>query len=237
MMNWKDTSKTSSIDEVRSALEHLDVNERDERGRTPLMLFITNKKPAEMIAALLEHGADLEAADKLGETALIKAVKFKQHVIISLLIEHGAELNPAAGVTQSAWYTAKQKHDNTAADLLLATRGSVRLTLTAEEQAGLDAILYEESQQAVCRQIQQLDNAVLLHAWVNQYNYDDGPVPLLQAVRNEHCAWITMHDMHDLIEADYWLEMESDEIERRLEGTQWYELAALLKQKLSDSSL
>lgn len=69
--------------------DQLDVNERDARGRTPLMLFITNRMPHEGIELLLAQHIDLEARDKLGDTALKKAVKFKQKEVITLLLAKG----------------------------------------------------------------------------------------------------------------------------------------------------
>ncbi|MEO3944855.1 hypothetical protein [Gorillibacterium sp. CAU 1737] len=75
-MNWKEVCKTKDIEDVRKAIAERDVNERDERGRTPLMLFLTGKMPLQAIELLIEHGADLEAVDRLGDSVLKKAVKF-----------------------------------------------------------------------------------------------------------------------------------------------------------------
>ena len=79
-MNWKEVSisKTKDLEMVQKAVAEQDVNEPDERGRTPLMLFLTNRMPIQAIELLIEKGAELEAEDKLGDTALKKAVKFKQ---------------------------------------------------------------------------------------------------------------------------------------------------------------
>lgn len=77
-MNWTEVSKTKDLEAVRTAVAELDLNERDERGRTPLMLLLTNRMPVDAIELLISKGADLEAEDKLGDTALKKAVKFKQ---------------------------------------------------------------------------------------------------------------------------------------------------------------
>lgn len=71
-MRWKEVSKTDNLSLVHQAAMELDVNERDERGRTPLMLFLTNRMPVKAIEILIEHGAELEAQDKLGETPLKK---------------------------------------------------------------------------------------------------------------------------------------------------------------------
>ncbi|WP_253896203.1 ankyrin repeat domain-containing protein [Solibacillus sp. R5-41] len=84
-MDWKEVSKTDDLSRVLKAAAELDVNERDERGRTPLMLFLTNRMPVQAIEVLIEHGVELDAQDKLGDTPLKKAVKFKQ---IEALLAH-----------------------------------------------------------------------------------------------------------------------------------------------------
>ncbi|WGT37195.1 ankyrin repeat domain-containing protein [Lysinibacillus sp. 1 U-2021] len=92
-MEWTEVSKSKDLEVVREAISKLDVNERDARGRTPLMLFITNRMPHEGIKLLLAQHIDLEARDKLGDTALKKAVKFKQKEVISLLLAKGVNLS------------------------------------------------------------------------------------------------------------------------------------------------
>ncbi|GIO29424.1 MULTISPECIES: ankyrin repeat domain-containing protein [Paenibacillus] len=142
-MNWNEVGKSKDVDSVRLAAERLDPNERDARGRTPLMLCITNRMPAEGIRLLLEKGADLEAEDKLGDTALKKAVKFKQTETVKLLLEFGAKLDSPHGILGTAWNAARL--DETMADLLLNTKGAVRLTLDKQEREIVDGILCLES--------------------------------------------------------------------------------------------
>ncbi|WP_269781039.1 hypothetical protein [Lysinibacillus fusiformis] len=42
-MKWAEISKSKNFETVREAVNKLDVNEHDAQGRTPLMLFITNR--------------------------------------------------------------------------------------------------------------------------------------------------------------------------------------------------
>lgn len=227
MMNWIEISKTKDPEAVRKAAAELDINERDERGRTPLMLLLTNRMPAQAIALLIEQGADLEAEDKLGDTALRKAVKFKQKEAIVKLLEAGARLDSPHGIMATAWNLARGGKE--IADQLLETTGAVRLTLTAEEQAELDDMEYEESLQVMCRKISRLDSPVLLHAVVNSYNWDNGPEPMLAAFRNPACAPITLLDMYDLLDGDYWLEQDEAELAESEEQSRWRELAEGLR--------
>ncbi|WP_258168503.1 ankyrin repeat domain-containing protein [Paenibacillus sp. AR247] len=115
-MEWTEASKSKELETVRAAVDQLDPNERDARGRTPLMLFITNRMPVDGIKLLLEKNVDLEAEDKLGDTALKKAVKFKQPETVKLLIANGAQLNSPHGILGTAWQAARM--DKAMADLL-----------------------------------------------------------------------------------------------------------------------
>lgn len=60
------------VEAVRAALQRgADVNARDAKSRTPLMLAaIAEKNPGESVRLLLEHGADPAATDPKGLTAL-----------------------------------------------------------------------------------------------------------------------------------------------------------------------
>jgi ankyrin repeat protein len=229
-MNWTEVCKTKDVEALRKAVHELDVNEQDERGRTPLMLLLTNRMPVEAVDLIIERGADLEIEDKLGDTALKKAVKFNQTDALGRLLEAGARLDSPQGIMGTAWSMARSRSKETA-DLLLATPGAVRLTLTVEEQEILDGILYEESVQLVCSKISTLDSPVLLHAVVNGYNWDDGPEPMLAVFHHSACLEITLLDMYELLDGDYWLEQEvSAESENDM---LWRQLAEGLHERLN----
>lgn len=229
-MNWKEVSKIADLSQVQKAAAELDVNERDERGRTPLMLFLTYRMPVQAIEILIKHGADLEAQDKLGDTPLKKAVKFKQVEAILKLIEAGAQLNSSLGILDTAWNAARK--DIKLADLLLETKGAVRLTLTPEEQEIVDEVLYEESQNKMCKRIERINSPVILHAIMNEYNWDDGPEPMLTVFHNPLTPEITLLDMYELLEGDYWLEKEETDDLDSAEEKRFKELAVRLKEKL-----
>lgn len=234
-MNWKEVSDTKDLDVVRKAIAELDVNEQDERGRTPLMLFLTNRMPLQAIELLIEQGAKLELEDKLGDTALKKAVKFNQPDALMKLIEAGAKLDSPRGILATAWNAAREKNLYMA-DLLLNTEGAIRLLLTAQEEEIVDEILYEESLSRMSKKIRLLDSSVLLHAVVNGYNWDDGPEPMLAAFENSATPMITLIDMFDLMEGDYWLEKDESELQNSAEEMRWLELATRLKAKLEQIS-
>ncbi|SCX85926.1 Ankyrin repeat-containing protein [Paenibacillus polysaccharolyticus] len=231
-MNWTDISKIKDIEHLCEVIasSSLDVNERDERGRTPLMLFLTNRAPLEGIRCLLQANPELELEDKLGDTALKKAVRFNQPEAIRLLLEHGARLDSPNGILATAWNLARGRNPNMA-EMLLDTPGAIRLILTAEEQQIVDDIVYEESSDAACEKIRMLDSEVLIHAVVNGFNWDDSPGPMVVAAEHPKCAEITKLDMAELMEADYWLEMDLEEVNRRVDGPTYRHLAAFLTRK------
>ncbi|MCR8853543.1 ankyrin repeat domain-containing protein [Lysinibacillus fusiformis] len=119
-MKWAEVSKSKNFETVREAVNKLDVNEHDAQGRTPLMLFITNRMSMGGIELLLAQNIDLEVRDKLGDTALKKAVKFKQKEVISLLLARGILLQATEGMTATAWYAARAHSE--IADLLMDTQ-------------------------------------------------------------------------------------------------------------------
>lgn len=231
-MDWLSISKAKDIAQVREAVGVLDVNERDERGRTPLMLFLTYRMPVESVALLIEHGADIEAEDKLGDSVLKKAIKFKQIEAIKLLLAQGVQLNSTHGdITATAWYYARR--DPEVADMLLATEGAVRSRLTPQEQAQVDELLYEESLAVVCEGAKEIQSAEILHAFVNGYNWDDDLAPMELAAENKVCKKVTLHDMYELLDGDTWLAMNDEELHKSYEGVRHKQLALLLEGKLA----
>ena len=77
--------KNNSIENIKFNLE--DINKIDRMGRTPLIYAIVQRKTRDMIETIIKYGANLELRDKLGDTALKKAIKFKRIDVVELLIE------------------------------------------------------------------------------------------------------------------------------------------------------
>ncbi|CAM3287172.1 MULTISPECIES: DUF4274 domain-containing protein [Saccharibacillus] len=232
MTNWAEIARTKNVHAVRTAAGELDVNERDERGRTPLMLFMTYKLPPDAVEILLERGAELEIEDKLGETALLKAIKFHQSGAVKLLLKYGARIDSPRGIRSTPWNAAVARGDRALADLLMDTQGAVRLTLMPDEQQALDRMLGEEDPRRLLQAIAESDSPVLLHAFVNGYNWDDGPEPMLAAIDNPACAEITLLDMYDLADGDYWLDLRKEDYADDEEKAAFRKLAERLRARL-----
>lgn len=78
------------VEALKAAPATLDVNQRDDYGRTALMLADT----PDMVQALIERGADVNAQDSFGITVLMHAVQApdKGLAIVKALIAHGADV-------------------------------------------------------------------------------------------------------------------------------------------------
>lgn len=182
--------------------------------------------PGQAIEILIEHGAELEAQAQLGDTPVKKAVKFQQIQALLKLIEAGTKLDSSLGILATARNATRI--DKKIADLLLETKGAVRLSLTLEKQSFVDEVLYEESLNKMCEKINQINSLELLHAIVNEYNYDDGPKPMLSVFHNPVPPESTLFGMYELIEGDYW--MEKDEL-NTIEEKRYKELEVALNER------
>lgn len=81
------------IDEVRVLLENgADAGYR-QTGEEPLLNFAAAYDSVEMVALLIEYGADVHACDKSGVTPLESALESAQFDSALLLMKHGANLN------------------------------------------------------------------------------------------------------------------------------------------------
>ncbi|RZJ60691.1 MAG: ankyrin repeat domain-containing protein, partial [Flavobacterium sp.] len=73
-----------------------DLNVKDDKGFTPLIIAAYNNRP-EAVLALLEAGADVNEADYGGNTALMGA-SFKGYGdVVRILISSGADLDAQHG--------------------------------------------------------------------------------------------------------------------------------------------
>ncbi|MEO3944854.1 DUF4274 domain-containing protein [Gorillibacterium sp. CAU 1737] len=146
------------------------------------------------------------------------------------MIKAGVQLDSPNGIQATAWQTARG--DKKIADLLLQTTGAVRLTLTRQEQERVDRVLYQDSMKKMGDFIQQMDTPELLHAIVNSYNWDSGPGPMFSVFHNPAIAKITLLDMYELMDGDYWLAEEEPELQEEGEGMCWRELAEALRKRI-----
>jgi ankyrin repeat protein len=100
------------------------IDEKDEQGRTPLMLAIQEGR-ADVADLLIALDANVNAADAHGETPLMLAAARGLESVVVRLIEAGADPNAADttdGLTALDWALLGE-HDRVAA--LLRTAGTI----------------------------------------------------------------------------------------------------------------
>lgn len=183
-----------NIENIKSNLE--DIDKKDSRGRTPLINSIVQRKPIDIIESIIRAGANLELKDKLGDTALKKAIKFKRIDVVELLIKHGVNIQ-SENIENSPWFFARK--NKKIADILLETKGSIRLTLSSDEENILEELLYNEDIDDICSKIENLDSPEILHAFILDFNYDDEWLPIITVLNNDNCKEITAIEIIELL--------------------------------------
>ena len=103
------TASSAGVD-----LRGVDVNERDGSGRTPLMLAADNEGyvPDDVMELLLSKGAQIDAQDPNGNTALILAAKAGSMAGIEFLLHKGAAVNLKNSSGETALHWARKLHEN-----------------------------------------------------------------------------------------------------------------------------
>jgi hypothetical protein len=83
--------KNGSPAEIQAAIKNgADVNARNKKGETPLVLAVSNNNNAEVIETLIKNGADINVGDNYGRTPLMRADNNKNPEIRATLIKYGA---------------------------------------------------------------------------------------------------------------------------------------------------
>ncbi|CAK38704.1 hypothetical protein CBS63078_2089 [Aspergillus niger] len=96
--------KTSSEAELFVRGQHPD-------GKTMLISAASEKTP-EMLSLLIEHGADVNAVDNHGRSALMEAALFGRVGNVKVLLEHGADPNIRDDENRRAVYFARESRKN-----------------------------------------------------------------------------------------------------------------------------
>ena len=88
-------ARTNNVKLAQTLIEQkVDINQKDERGYTALILATYNQSP-DVAELLLKHGADTESGDATGRTALMGASFQGDDKCVAILLDNGAKINGA----------------------------------------------------------------------------------------------------------------------------------------------
>jgi ankyrin repeat protein len=121
---------------VRTAIKNgVDVNSRDADGNALLIQAALYAKSSDL-EFLLAHGADVNAANHAGHTALMRAIPDLPKV--RLLVEHGADVNVSSGGTTPLLVAAGIRNSADVLRYLIGKGADVK----AIDILGWDAVMY-----------------------------------------------------------------------------------------------
>ena len=135
-------AERGDLQAVQQLLNDSQIDGCDDCRWTPMMKAAQNGH-AEIVKILLARGADVNARDKGGYSALIVAAGDNRAGVISLLVKHGADLNlqdATMGWSALIW-AAKEGHDASVEALLEA--GADREVTDFSGKTALDWALSE----------------------------------------------------------------------------------------------
>lgn len=119
-----DLEKVKSLLQQNPAL----VNAQDDVGATPLWRAVAGLHPSEeLVKLLLEKGANVEGATKLGETPLQIASGRGRKDIVLILLKHGAKIGAKDQYGRTALSYAASANRIEVADVLLARGAEINV--------------------------------------------------------------------------------------------------------------
>ena len=99
-------AQNDAVDAVKLLLEfHADINKQNPDGTYPIHFARTK----EVLSVMLDHGANIDAKDKMGGTPLFFAVAEKRTEAVKFLLEKGANTNITVGPAKITLLQAAKK--------------------------------------------------------------------------------------------------------------------------------
>lgn len=124
MLELLKTEKSHVNSRLRSGAKS---GEEELKGYTPLILASRYGRNVKTIQILLEKGAEIEAKDAYGMTALMRAASVGNSEIIQVLLEKGANVGSAGHGGQTALMYAVLRDDEASTRILLANGSKIDL--------------------------------------------------------------------------------------------------------------
>ncbi|HPG56700.1 MAG TPA: ankyrin repeat domain-containing protein [Candidatus Wallbacteria bacterium] len=138
----KSVAEAGHLEAVKTLLtQGASVDARDANGNTCLITAVRRKKNADLINLLIDNGADVNAQNPAGDSALTVAAAACGADIIDKLVAHGADMNHKGAVGRTALMNAIA-YFNEAAALILIKKGC-RTDITDND--GRNALAMAES--------------------------------------------------------------------------------------------
>lgn len=160
----------------------VDIDTRDERGWTPLMISSFNG--SEEIAMLLtHHGADVHAKDAAGYTPMHWAAFNGYYSVLKLLLEKNADVNARSNHGWTPLLQAATRGHLLACAQLLAGRADINLT----SNDGWTAL-----HKAAANGHTEVVKLLLAKGAMRDAEYQDGSTPLALAAKNKHKAIVAL---------------------------------------------
>lgn len=168
----------------------IDVDEKDERGCSPLMVAVENRK-VEVVRCLIENGADINCRNKYGWTPLHKAANLGSFESVRLLIDTGkleVDLRTKQGATPV--YEAAFGSDKVQIVRLLEEKGFNILKESNDHFTPLMVAIWRQNhgiadyliKRIISRKIGELTSEDKVREYLNRTDYK-GETALYKAVR------------------------------------------------------
>lgn len=110
--------RTKNIEELKRLVKGADIDSRDERDNTLLIMAARGENNREILEFLIEKGADLKAVNYRGRNALHVAARAGRLQNARVLIEHGADKNICDSDGMTALKLAEGYDNKEVADFL-----------------------------------------------------------------------------------------------------------------------
>lgn len=131
---------TGSVQEIQEALRYSnEVNKRDASGVSTLMLAAESNHDADVVAILINGGADINARSRSGETVLFYAAQSNPNPeMLSALLAAGAALDDRDALGRTPLMAAAWGNSNPAVVTLLLKAGADAKTKSRVGKTALD---------------------------------------------------------------------------------------------------
>lgn len=137
-----------TVNAIISSNNNKDINERDNNGRTILMLAVIQKN-LNAVKTILDAGADINIEDDWAYTALDHAAVNNFPDAEKLLIQKGADVNRVAGYGRTALMLAAGANSADAIKILIENKANIDTKDTLHKWTALMHAAYKNSPDAV----------------------------------------------------------------------------------------